>query len=139
MVDVDFDEEAVEVDKANGLDETDDSNVANSTNFANKANEASLIEEADDVVNDVIAIDLFLYSLTKYSATSVKVKGSFGIMISNYQHGIDNRSSCFWAVSEKRLRSLCSFQIYHSFITTGKYHVCVCDDENNNQPVSFKK
>ena len=139
MVDVDFDEEAVEVDKANGLDETNDANVANSTNFANKANEASLIEEADDVVNDVIAIDLFLYSLTKYSATSVKVKGSFGIMISNNQHGIDNRSSCFWAVSEKRLRSLCSFQIYHSFITTGKYHVCVCDDENNNQPVSFKK
>ena len=39
VIDADLDKEAVEVDKANGLDETDDSNVANSTNFANKANE----------------------------------------------------------------------------------------------------
>ena len=100
MVDVDFDEEAVKVNKANGLDETDDANVANSTNFANKANEASMTEEADDVVNDVIAIDLFLFSFTKYSATFAKVKGYFGIMISNNQRGIDSRSSCFWAVSE---------------------------------------
>ena len=63
---------------------------------------------------------LFLYSLTKYCAIFAKMKGYFGMMISNNQHGIDSRKLCSWVVSEKGLSSLCSLQKYHLFIAMGK-------------------
>jgi hypothetical protein len=46
VVNADFDEMAVKVDKANGLDETDETIVANRTNLANEANKASLANKA---------------------------------------------------------------------------------------------
>jgi hypothetical protein len=46
VINADLDEEAVKVDKANGLDETDEANVADRTNFANEANKVSLANKA---------------------------------------------------------------------------------------------
>ena len=60
VVDANLDEEAVEVDKANGLDETNEANVANIANLDNKANKASLTNEVNDAVKSDVGnkIDL---------------------------------------------------------------------------------
>jgi hypothetical protein len=88
--------EANEVDKAADATGATD---ANKTDAANKA-DPTLID------NGTPNVYLFLYFLTKYCAIFAKMKGCFGMMISNNQHGIDSRKLCFWVVSEKGLSSL---------------------------------
>jgi hypothetical protein len=110
--------DANKADEANSPNKATDANKANEANFPDKAidaTEADKVEATDAdkadaivlffiIANIIIVIPrsllnkgivIILYSLTKYSAVFAKMKGYFGIMISNNQRGIGRRCLCF--------------------------------------------